>query len=135
MSTKNDMMWVAETGRKYLRGGLYGQISETPMWPERNLGDLWRAGALAAEVAKALDRPEVSVVPAAPIVAPPPPPEPQISLAEAARQAGISPAAMLKRKRRCNGSLVAAIAMGGKMTSRWQNGNDQCGPRQVGSLR
>ncbi len=102
---KSDIMWT-DYGRRYRRDGV------TLCWPERNLGDLWRPGQLAAEVEHALSRPEHSKC-----EPPPKPKPPQMSLSATARSLGISPAAMLKRVRRYG--WAKAIGMGGRKAHRW----------------
>lgn len=95
----NKVMWVDYSRR------------DPKFWPERNTGDLWQPGALAAEVEAALAKPipEHSERTTPIVMAPPPPPMPN---AEAARLVGVSPAAMLKRTRRFG--QARAIAMGGR---------------------
>lgn len=116
MNARNDTAWVAETGRKYLRGGPWEQNSDTPMWPERNMGDRWRAGAVEAEVTKALARPEHSVCPPAVVRRPPSDQPPEgWSLKEAAATLKISRPALLFRIRRHG--FRKAIAMGNKLKS------------------
>lgn len=133
-----DSIAWAEHGRKYRRDGAGdGNCGATLMHPERHTGEHWRPGALAAEVEAALTRhpiPEhvrcvraqrhetncsteigfTALAPTAPTA-----PAPTMTLTEAARAVGISPAAMLKRARRHG--LAAAIAMGGRLSSRWAN--------------
>ncbi len=105
MSARDDIMWM-KCRRPHQRDGV------TLLWPERNLGEHWQPGQLAAEVERALAKPiaehskHVTATPA-------PMPETMMTLAEAARSVGISPAAMLKRSRKF-GSLKLAVAMGGR---------------------
>ncbi len=105
---KSDIM-LTDNGRRYRRDGV------TLCWPERNLGDLWKPGAVAAEVKRALSRPEHSKCEAPPEPVPEPPP--QMSLNAMARQLGISPAGLFQRVKRHGWSK--AVAMGGRKAHRW----------------
>ncbi len=108
MSTKDHIAW-ADYGRHHLRNGT-PYTPPTLMYPERNTGDLWKPGRVAAEVRRALSKP-IPEHPKPEPVLPIPEPRP-MSYAQAAKIVGISPAGMLQRVRKHGWRI--AMAMGSR---------------------